>query len=142
MGYMKSTITLYRGPERRYPASHSPVQRRRDERSPRTNGMAPFGKRFTSGHAIIAACYQDEFAINFKLSNWCRYKPILLRSCRRRAQHHLRWRHQSTQRFIEKKGGRRDRWGIRSAKVKGCSYSYHQNVNISVNTTTPPRPRT
>ena len=85
---MKSTIILYRGPDQRYPASYSPVVRRRDERSPRENGMEPFGKRFTSGHAIIAACYQDEFATNFNLSNSCRYKPILLRSCRRRARHH------------------------------------------------------
>ena len=85
---MKSTIPFYRGLERRYPASHSPVLRRRDERLPCENGMAPFGKRFTSRHAIIAACYQDEFATNFNLSNWCKHKPILLRSYRRRAQHH------------------------------------------------------
>ena len=81
MGYMKSTIALYRGPRRRYPGSRSPVLRRSDERSPRENGVAPFGKRFPSRHAIIAACYQDEFATNLNLSNWCKYKPLLLRSC-------------------------------------------------------------
>ena len=49
--------------------------------SPRENGMAPFGKRLPSRHAIIAACYQDGFATNFNLSNWCKYKSLLLRSC-------------------------------------------------------------
>ena len=51
--------------------------------SPRENGMAPFGKRLPSRHAIIAACYQDEFATNFNLSNWCKYKPLLHQSAQR-----------------------------------------------------------
>ena len=78
---MKSTIALYRGPGRRYMGSHSPVLHRGDERSPRENRMAPFGKRFPITHAILAACDQDDFATNFQLSNCCKYKPLVLHSC-------------------------------------------------------------
>jgi len=44
--------------------------------------------------------------------------------------------------FIEHKGGRRARWSILGAKAKECRYSYHKNLNISVDMTTPPCPRT
>ena len=44
--------------------------------------------------------------------------------------------------FIEHKGGGRAHWGILGAKAKECRYSYHKNLNISVDTVTPPHPRT
>ena len=44
--------------------------------------------------------------------------------------------------FIEREGGRRARWSILDAKAKECRYSYYNNLNISVDTTTPQRPRT
>ena len=79
--------------------------------------MAPFGKRFPSRHAIIAACYQDEFATNFNLSNWCKYKPLLLvvgdaRNVTFDGDTSLR------RGFTEHKGGRRARWSILGAKAK------------------------
>ena len=43
---------------------------------------------------------------------------------------------------IEHKGGRRAHWSILGTKAKECRYSYHKNLNIKVDTATPPRPRT
>ena len=37
---------------------------------------------------------------------------------------------------IEHKGGRRARWSILGAKAKEVKCSYHNNLNISVDTTT------
>ena len=45
-------------------------------------------------------------------------------------------------RFVEHNGGRRARWSVLSAKAKEWRYSYHKTLSISVDTTTPPRPRT
>ena len=104
--------------------------------------MAPFGKRFPSRHAMIAACYQDEFATNFNLSNCSntsRFYSVVVDDTR-----NITFDGDTSLRrgFIEHKGGRRARWSILGAKAKECRYSYHENLNISIDTTTQPRPRT
>ena len=43
--------------------------------------------------------------------------------------------------FIEHKGGHRASWSILGAKPKERRYSCHIHLNISVDATTPPRPR-
>jgi len=49
--------------------------------------MALFGNCFSSRHAVIAACYRDEYATNFNLASGCKYKVFaastrqLLKTC-------------------------------------------------------------
>jgi len=75
--------------------------------------MALFGNCFPCRHAVIAACYRDEYATNFNLASGCKYKvfaastPQLLKNLRS-----IRFDGGTSQRRggIEQKGGRRASW--------------------------------
>ena len=90
--------------------------------------MAPFGKRFPSRYAIIAACYQDEFATNSTCridASASRFYSVVVDDAR-----NITFDGDTSLRrgFLGQKSGRRASWGVLGATAKECRHSSHINL--------------